>query len=168
MSQPKNVGASGQFQSIGKQNAASPNSMLNSATQELLGETVFNTVYSSQNQQKPNVVQSRQNIMNNPTVQSNYHPMGSKKNNIDNNMSSIRASNKNPILPNQSSDLSIFKTVATGTQILTDSSAGMNNKMSQHPNINKGSALNSVMKNGKALNNIDINADTQSTIQSGI
>ena len=168
MSQPKNVGASGQFQSIGKQNAASPNSMLNSATQELLGETVFNTVYSSQNQQKPNVVQSRQNLMNNPTVQSNYHPMGSKKNNIDNNMSSIRASNKNPIPPNQSSDLSIFKTVATGTQILTDSSAGMNNKMSQHPNINKGSALNSVMKNGKALNNIDINADTQSTIQSGI
>ena len=61
---------------------------------------------------------------------------------------------------NQSKDLSIFKTVATGTQILPGSVTESNNRMSQNLN------MNSVMKNGKALNNIDINADTQSMVMS--
>ena len=47
---------------------------------------------------------------------------------------------------NQSKDLSIFKTVATGTQILPGSVTESNNRMSQNLN------MNSVMKNGKALN----------------
>ena len=94
------------------------------------------------------------------TIKSKYQPAPQQRNNIDNNLSINPASSKFPMPQNQSKDLSIFKTVATGTQILPGSVTASNNRMSQNLN------MNSVMKNGKALNNIDINADTQSMVMS--
>ena len=71
----------------------------NSGAEELLGETVFNTVYGSQ-QPNQNAAKSTQHLVSNPAVQSKHQQISQKKNNIDNNMSSIRGSN-NPMPPNQ-------------------------------------------------------------------
>ena len=158
MNPSKQAHASGQFQSVGNQKSSMQNTNFNQNTINLMGETVFNTVYQSQTNQ--NTVQSSHNVINNPTITSKYQPAPQQRNNIDNNLSINPASSKFPMPQNQSKDLSIFKTVATGTQILPGSVTESNNRMSQNLN------MNSVMKNGKALNNIDINVDTQSMVMS--
>ena len=164
MNPSKQSHASGQFQSIGNQKASIQNSNFNQNTLNLMGETVFNTVYQSQPNQ--NVAQSTQKIINNQTIKSKYQPAPQQKN-IDNNMSLNQASSQFPIPPNQSNNLSIFKTVQTGTQILPGSvTASNNNRTSQQPYTNQNSALNSINKNGKQINNIDINADTESMVRS--
>ena len=70
MNPSKQAQASGQFQSIGNQKASIQNSNFNQNTLNLMGETVFNTVYQSQPNQ--NVAQSTQKIINNQTIKSKY------------------------------------------------------------------------------------------------
>ena len=152
MNPSNNIRSSGQMQSVANQNASIHGTVKKSDTDILGGETVFDTVYTSNN---PNIPQTSQQ----------------KNMNIDDNMTSKVIPSNNSIAPNQSqqpNDLSMFKTVAGGTQILTESAMKNNNMMSQNPNAIKNSIQtgSGVMKNGKVLSNIAINDDTQSLMES--
>ena len=72
MNPSKQAYASGQFQSVGNQKSSMQNTNFNQNTINLMGETVFNTVYQSQTNQ--NTVQSSHNVINNPTITSKYQP----------------------------------------------------------------------------------------------
>ena len=152
MNPSNNIRSSGQMQSVANQNASIHGTLKKSDTDILGGDTVLDTVYTSNN---PNIPQTSQQ----------------KNMNIDNSMTSKVIPSNNSIAPNQSqqpNDLSMFKTVAGGTQILTESAMKNNNMMSQNPNAIKNSIQtgSGVMKNGKVLSNIAINDDTQSLMES--
>ena len=155
MNPSKNVHASGQMQSVTSQNMAMGNSMQNSNMQNIIGQTVFNTVYASQNQPN-NIRQSNQPQMKNTGLASNQMASQQKKslhNVSNNNMIGSANSSTASMKQSQHNDLSVFKTVVTGTQVLPGSVVP-NNQASQIPNQNVN---NSLMKNGKTLKNIDIN-----------
>ena len=141
MNPSKNIRSSGQGENL--QNTIPPN---------LLGDTVVNTVLLSQTQ---NPAQSIKHVVNNPTVKSNYS-------------SNMKSSQAISIVNNPSNqkDLSLFKTVQEDTKLISPQAGGNNNRVSQNPNYNRNSVQNTLMKNGKVLNNIDINGDAQSPAQS--
>ena len=148
MNPSKNVRSSAQPGSIANQSTNLHNTVNQSGGLAIMGNTVINTVYYSKNQ---NTSQTNQNVVNNPTVKSNYN----------NNMASNQAGSRVPNQSNQN-ELSMFKKVGNGTQ-MKPSVVGSNHLSSQNQ-INNNSLQNTVMKNGKALKNIDINGDTQSGV----
>ena len=160
MNPSKNVRGSGQVNNIPIQNS----SINNSSAQNLIGQTVLNTVYASQNQQ--NIRQSNQHPMINPTIKSNNFASQQQINN--NNMIPSTFSTNAQVNQSQHKDISVFKSVPNGTQMGPGSSAA-NNRMSQNPNVrNSFQNMNgTIMKNGKILKNVDLNQDTSSFVQTG-
>ena len=154
MNPSKNVRASGQGNNMPNQNS----SINNSSGPNLIGQTVLNTVYMSQNQQ--NIRQSNQASMVNSTVKSNY--IASQQQKSHNNMVPNTASTNAQVNQSQHSGVSVFQPVPNGTQMRGS------NTMSQNPNV-KNSVQNmngTVTKNGKVLKNYDLNQDTSSFVQS--
>ena len=147
MNPSKNVRTSAQAGSIANKNSTNPNVVNNSLQQNLIGNTVLNTVYMSQNQ---NIPHGSQNPSNNPSIKSNV--------NNNNSMVPNQVGSKIPNASNQ--NLSIFKTVGTGTQMAPNSVMVNNN--------NRNSVQNTIVKNGRVLNNIDINDQTQSMMKSSV
>ena len=161
MNPSMNVRASGQNKSIANQNMAMANSMQNSAMQNMVGKTVFNTVYSQNPNNQQNIRQSNQQQVQNSRLNINQMASQQKQsvhNISNNNMLASQNSSVASMQQSQVNDLSVFKTVLTGTQVM-QSSIGGNNQMNQNQSqIPNGT----VMKNGKVLKNIDINAQSQS------
>ena len=161
MNPSMNVRASGQNKSIANQNMAMGNSMQNSAIQNIIGKTVFNTVYSENPNNPQSIRQSNQQQVQNSGLNMNQMASQQKQslhNISNNNMIASQNSSMAGMMESQANDLSVFKTVVTGTQVIQNSTSG-NNKMNpnQSQNIN-----GTVMKNGKVLKNIDINAQSES------
>ena len=157
MNPSKNVHSSAHNKSIANQNMSMANSTQSSAMQNIIGQTIFNTVYT----QNPNNQQStrQSNQQQNPGLKSNMMASQQKQsvhNISNNNMLASNNSSHASVQQSQHNDLSVFKTVVTGTQVLQNSVDG-NNQMNQNLNQN-----GTVMKNGKMLRNIDINAQSQS------
>ena len=152
MNPSKNVRASGQGNNIPNQNS----SINNSSGPNLIGQTVVNTVYMSQNPQ--NIRQSNQASMVNPTVKSNY--VSSQQQKSHNNMIPNTVSTNAQINQSQHSGVSVFQPVLNGTQMRGS------NTMSQNPNVrNSVQNMNgTVTKNGKVLKNVDLNQDTSSYV----
>ena len=153
MNPSMNVRASGQNKSIANQNMAMGNSMQNSAMQNIIGKTVLNTVYSQNPNNPQSIRQSNQQQVQNSRLNINQMASQQKqsvKNMSNNNMLASQNSSVASMQQSQANDLSVFKTVVTGTQVLQNSTSGNQNQNS------------TVMKNGKVLKNIDINAQSQS------
>ena len=153
MNPSMNVRASGQNKSIANQNMAMGNSMQNSAMQNIIGKTVLNTVYSQNPNNPQSIRKSNQQQVQNSRLNINQMASQQKqsvKNMSNNNMLASQNSSVASMQQSQANDLSVFKTVVTGTQVLQNSTSGNQNQNS------------TVMKNGKVLKNIDINAQSQS------
>ena len=142
MNPSSNARLSGQVQnSQNKNSSIAPNGINNSGINQLMGNTVFNTVYSSQNQgQQSAIRQSNQANLPSQIVQSNYI---------------------NSQIPNKSSSRVPNASVQNQNIASTQAQMSQNQRMAQSKRQN-----GTVMKNGNLLNNIDINDQTQSMLSS--